>query len=113
MVMKEGQNGGLHSTGQAPGWCDAAQYAGTCRRYNKSFICPDLPLQRRQETSMKTIAIVMLAIAASGCSAFRNKPYQASDTTASATQMQAPGPTQRSTQRMFNPDGSLGTYFGT
>jgi hypothetical protein len=66
---------------------------------------------------MKTIAIVMLAIAAiaaSGCTAFRNKPYQASDTTASgATQMQAPGPTQRSTQRMFDPDGSLGTYFGT
>ena len=63
---------------------------------------------------MKTLVIVVLAIAASGCTAFRNKPYQASDTTASgATQMQAPGPTQRSTQRMFNADGSLGTYFGT
>lgn len=58
---------------------------------------------------MKTIVIVMLAIAASGCSAFRNKPYQASDTTASgATHLQTPGPTQR----MFDPDGSLGTYFG-
>ena len=63
---------------------------------------------------MKTLVIVVLAIAASGCSAFRNKPYQASDTTASgATQMQVPGPTQRSTQRMFNANGSLGTYFGT
>lgn len=63
---------------------------------------------------MKTIVILMLAIGASGCSAFRNKPYQASDTTASgASYMQAPGPTQRSSQRMFNPDGSLGTYFGT
>jgi hypothetical protein len=66
------------------------------------------------ETSMKFIAIVLLALAASGCSALRNKPYQASDTTASdATRSQAPGPTQRSTQRMFNPDGSLGIYFGT
>lgn len=63
---------------------------------------------------MKTIAILLLVLAASGCSAFRNKPYQASDTTASnATGSQAPGPTQRSTQRMFNPDGSLGLYFGT
>jgi len=63
---------------------------------------------------MKAILIVLLAIAASGCTAFRNKPYQASDTTASnATRMDAPGPTQRSTRRMFNPDGSLGTYFGT
>lgn len=63
---------------------------------------------------MKTIVIIMLAIAASGCSAFRSKPYQASDTTASsATPMYTPGPTQRSTQRMFNADGSLGTYFGT
>ena len=63
---------------------------------------------------MKFIAIVMFALAASGCTAFRNKPYQASDTTASnATRMQAPGPTQRSARRMFNPDGSLGTYFGT
>ena len=63
---------------------------------------------------MKAIVIVMLALAASGCTAFRNKPYQASDTTASnAARTQAPGPTQRSTQRMFSPDGSLGTYFGT
>ena len=63
---------------------------------------------------MKTIVILLLAVAASGCSAFRNKPYLGSDTTASgASRMQAPGPTQRSTQRMFNPDGSLGTYFGT
>jgi hypothetical protein len=66
------------------------------------------------ETSMKTIAIVTLILAASGCTTFGNKPYRASDTTASdATRSQAPGPTQRSTQRMFNPDGSLGTYFGT
>jgi len=61
---------------------------------------------------MKTLLIVMLVLAASGCTAFRNKPYQASDTTASNA-THAPGPTQRSTQRMFNPDGSLGTYFGT
>jgi len=62
---------------------------------------------------MKTIVIVMLAIAASGCSAFRNKAYQASDTTASSATPVQSGPTQRSTQRMFNADGSLGTYFGT
>jgi hypothetical protein len=63
---------------------------------------------------MKTTVILLLVLAASGCSAFRDKSYQASDTTASsATRSQAPGPTQRSTQRMFNPDGSLGTYFGT
>ena len=64
--------------------------------------------------SMKTIVIIALVLVASGCSAFRNKPYQASDTTASnATHRQAPGPTQRSAQRMFDADGSLGTYFGT
>ncbi len=63
---------------------------------------------------MKTIFILMLALAAAGCSGMRAKPYQASDTTASASgHTEAPGPTQRSTQRMFNPDGSLGTYFGT
>jgi len=63
---------------------------------------------------MKWFPIVLFALAASGCTAFRNKPYQPSDTTASnATRLQAPGPTQRSTQRMFNPDGSLGIYFGT
>jgi hypothetical protein len=63
---------------------------------------------------MKTTVILLLVLAASGCSAFREKPYQASDTTASnTTRSQAPGPTQRSTQRMFNPDGSLGIYFGT
>lgn len=63
---------------------------------------------------MKTILILMLAVAAAGCSSLRAKPYQASDTTASASgHMQAPGPTQRSTQRMFNADGSLGIYFGT
>ena len=44
---------------------------------------------------MKTIVIIMLAIAASGCSVFRNKPYQASDTTAfNATSLHAPGPTR-------------------
>jgi hypothetical protein len=75
---------------------------------------PSFAAAAASETSMKCIAIVMLALAASGCTAFRNKPYQASDTTASnPVRTQAPGPTQRSTQRMFNPDGSLGTYFGT
>lgn len=63
---------------------------------------------------MKAIVIVMLTLAASGCTAFRNKPYQPSDTTASnASWMQAPGPTQRSAQRMFDQNGNLGTYFGT
>jgi len=63
---------------------------------------------------MKTIAILMLAIAAAGCSTMGTRPYQASDTTASSSrESRATGPTQRSTQRMFNPDGSLGTYFGT
>ena len=63
---------------------------------------------------MKAIVIFMLALAASGCTAFRNKPYKASDTTASnPSLMQAVGPTQRSAQRMFDADGKLGTYFGT
>lgn len=63
---------------------------------------------------MKTCLILILALAATGCSMMRAKPYQASDTTASTSgHTQAPGPTQRSTQRMFNPDGSLGPYFGT
>jgi hypothetical protein len=63
---------------------------------------------------MKTIVIILLAIAATGCSAFREKPYQASDTTASsATPSKAPGPTQRSAKRMFDADGNLGIYFGT
>lgn len=61
---------------------------------------------------MKTIFVLMIAIALAGCSDLRLKPYQGTDTTASA-RMPAPGPTQRSTERMFNPDGSLGTYFGT
>jgi hypothetical protein len=55
---------------------------------------------------MKTIAILMLAIAASGCSAFREKPYQASDTTASnAIHTTAPDPTRR----MSIPDDNPGT----
>jgi hypothetical protein len=58
---------------------------------------------------MKAIFLILITVAASGCSALREKPYQASDTTASGSS----GPTQRSTQRMFNPDGSLGIYFGT
>ncbi len=63
---------------------------------------------------MKTIVIFMLVLAASGCSAFRNKPYQPSDSTAFGnTSPRAPGPTQRSTERMFSADGSLGPYFGT
>jgi hypothetical protein len=63
---------------------------------------------------MKTFAIVMLALAAAGCSSFRDKPYQASDTTATnSSPTDATGPTQRSTQRMFNKDGSMGIYFGT
>jgi len=54
---------------------------------------------------MKTFAILMLAIAASGCSAFREKPYQASDTTASsATHPAAPGPVWR----MSGPDDNPG-----
>jgi hypothetical protein len=64
---------------------------------------------------MKTIAILMLAIAATGCTNMGTKPYRASDTTASASGQSSTviGPTQRSTQRMFNRDGSLGIYFGT
>ena len=63
---------------------------------------------------MKAIFLILITIAASGCTAMREKPYRASDTTASGGPAgQAPGPTQRSTQRMFNPDGSLGSYFGT
>ena len=66
------------------------------------------------EILMKTLIALMIIATAAGCSSMRGKPYQASDTTASsgAASSQS-GPTQRSTQRMFNPDGSLGTYFGT
>jgi len=63
---------------------------------------------------MKPVIVLMFLAAVAGCSSTRPKPYQPSDTTASggaASSQQ--GPTQRSTQRMFNPDGSLGTYFGT
>jgi hypothetical protein len=96
------------------GRCDAAQYAGTWRQYNDCLYHPFLPLRRRRENVMKTIFIVMLALAAGGCSSFRDKPYQASDTTATnASSPDATGPTQRSTQRMFNKDGSMGIYFGT
>lgn len=63
---------------------------------------------------MKFVLILILAAATAGCSALRGKPYQASDTTASAAgQAEPAGPTQRSAQRMFNADGSLGIYFGT
>ena len=63
---------------------------------------------------MKTVLILLLAAAAAGCAGLRGQPYQASDTTASAeARPQAIGPTQRSAQRMFDPDGSLGIYFGT
>ena len=56
---------------------------------------------------MKFVLILILAAATAGCSVLRSKPYQASDTTASATgQAQPPGPTQRGAQRMFNADGS-------
>ena len=82
---------------------------GTIRRVLTCFTAAAVP-----GNSMKAVVVIMLVIAASGCSTFRSKPYQASDTTASsATHRQAPGPTQRSAQRMFNPDGSLGTHFGT
>lgn len=60
------------------------------------------------------IALALLIVAAlAGCTSLRGKPYQASDTTATNGRSDATGPTQRSTQRMFNPDGSLGPYFGT
>ncbi|HEX8885455.1 MAG TPA: hypothetical protein VF797_13280 [Noviherbaspirillum sp.] len=63
---------------------------------------------------MKPVIVLMILAAVAGCSSIRGKPYQASDTTASnGAASSREGPTQRSTQRMFNPDGSLGTYFGT
>ena len=63
---------------------------------------------------MKALFLILITVAAGGCTAFREKPYQASDTTASSRWLgDAAGPTQRSTQRMFDRDGSLGTYFGT
>ena len=63
---------------------------------------------------MKTVIVLMIFATVAGCSSMRGKPYQASDTTAAnGTASSYQGPTQRSTQRMFNPDGSLGTYFGT
>jgi uncharacterized lipoprotein len=66
------------------------------------------------ETLMKTVIVLMILATAAGCSSMRGKPYQASDTSASnGAATSHSGPTQRSTQRMFNPDGSLGTYFGT
>lgn len=63
---------------------------------------------------MKTVIVLMILATGAGCSSMRGKPYQPSDTTAAngaASSYQ--GPNQRSTQRMFNRDGSLGTYFGT
>jgi hypothetical protein len=65
------------------------------------------------EMTMKFLAAMLLAALAAGCSTSGTKPYRASDTTATAPDGRMIGPTQRSTQRMFNPDGSLGTYFGT
>jgi hypothetical protein len=63
---------------------------------------------------MKPVIVLMILVAVAGCSSIRGKPYQASDTTASNSAAAShEGPTQRSTQRMFNADGSLGTYFGT
>jgi uncharacterized protein YceK len=63
---------------------------------------------------MKPMIVLMIVATVAGCSSIRGKPYQTSDTTASnGTAASYEGPTQRSAQRMFNPDGSLGTYFGT
>lgn len=63
---------------------------------------------------MKTVLALIIVAAIAGCSSTRGKPYQASDTTASGGGAPYPvGPNQRSTERMFNPDGSLGPYFGT
>ena len=63
---------------------------------------------------MKPVIVLMILATVAGCSSIRGKPYQASDTTASnGAAGSHEGPTRRSTQRMFNPDGSLGTYFGT
>jgi hypothetical protein len=66
-----------------------------------------------KEILMKTVIALMILATVVGCSSMRGKPYQASDTTAAGGTSSYEGPTQRSTQRMFNPDGSLGTYFGT
>jgi len=98
-----------YSTGRQRLQGDAAQYARRARHYNDAIAdCPVL------EMRMKTVIIVVLAVVVAGCSGLRSKPYQASDTTASSRPASdAAGPTQRSTQRMFNPDGSLGIYFGT
>lgn len=63
---------------------------------------------------MKPVILLMILATVAGCSSMRGKPYQASDTTASnGAASSYEGPTQRSTRRMFNTDGSLGTYFGT
>lgn len=63
---------------------------------------------------MKTVIVLMILATVAGCSSTRGRPYQPSDTTAaSGAASSYEGPTQRSTKRMFNPDGSLGPYFGT
>lgn len=63
---------------------------------------------------MKPVILLMILAAVAGCSSIRGKPYQPSDTTAASDAASSrEGPTQRSTKRMFNADGSLGPYFGT
>lgn len=62
---------------------------------------------------MKTVIALLILATAAGCSSTRGKPYQPSDTTAASGAAAHDGPTQRSTKRMFNSDGSLGPYFGT
>jgi outer membrane protein assembly factor BamE (lipoprotein component of BamABCDE complex) len=63
---------------------------------------------------MKFLAAILLAATCAACSTYGTQPYRPSETTAFGERSdRATGPTQRSTQRMFNKDGSLGTYFGT
>jgi hypothetical protein len=66
------------------------------------------------EITMKFLAAILLASLCAACSTTGTQPYRPTDTTASGG---APdhviGPNARSVQRMFDSDGSLGTYWGT
>jgi outer membrane protein assembly factor BamE (lipoprotein component of BamABCDE complex) len=66
------------------------------------------------EIMMKTLAALLLAALCAACSTNGTQPYRPTDTTASGGDTDhAAGPNARSLERMYNKDGSLGTYWGT
>jgi hypothetical protein len=82
--------------------------------YNRAVAKPAAACGRIPENPMKSLAALLLAALCGACSTYGTQPYRPSDTTAFGNDSQQPiGPNARSLQRMFNKDGSLGTYFGT